>query len=240
MKKIRKTAAVVLGLIVAIVGYSNTIYADGALWDIENTLDTSECRQGDTITMSVKLKGSGEAASQQIHTIAGTLEYDSSLFTVEKADFLPAESGKVQTWTFDQASGDFDVKYSSDITVSDGGVMLQIRLHTAADASVGKTTLCVTRIKWNNSVNEQAVEIEHHVPARITIAQAESAAASGDVNGDGKVNLTDVKLVMQHYNGAGTFNSQQKKNADVNGDGKINLTDAKLMMKYYNGEITAF
>ena len=45
---------------------------------------------------------------------------------------------------------------------------------------------------------------------------------------------------MQHYNGAKTLNSQQKRNADANGDGKVNLTDAKLIMKYYNGEIKTF
>lgn len=171
----------------------------------------------------------------------GTLEYDSSLFTVEKADIIPAESGKVQSWSFDQKSGTFDIQYSSDITIQDGGMMLQIRLHTASDASTGKTTLCVTQMKWSGSASQQMVEIEHRVPARITIAEAETLAAEvGDVNQDGKVNLTDAKLVMQYYNGAKMLDGQQKKNADTNGDGKINLTDAKLIMKYYNGEIAGF
>ena len=95
-------------------------------------------------------------------------------------------------------------------------------------------------MKWNDAAGRQAVEIEHRVPARITIAEAETPAVAGDVNQDGKVNLTDAKLVMQHYNGAKTLDSRQKENADVNGDGKVNLTDAKLIMKYYNGEITGF
>lgn len=240
MKKIRKAAAVFAILAVAVCGFALDAYADGAAWDIENKLDVSECRQGGTITMSVNLKGSGASSAQEIAFMEGTLEYDSSLFTVEKADILPAEDGKAQSYSFDPSTGVFSVQYSSGIEIQDGGQMLQIRLHTAEDASVGKTTLCVTHMKWNGEVGQQEVEIEHRVPARITIAEAETPAMAGDVNQDGKVNLTDAKLVMQHYNGAKTLDSRQKANADVNGDGKVNLTDAKLIMKYYNGEITEF
>lgn len=240
MKKVKKAAAVFVSLAMVICGFAMDAYADGTAWDIENTLDVSECRQGDTVTMSVNLKGSGASSAQEIAFMEGTLEYDSSLFTVEKADILPAEDGKAQSCSFDPSTGIFSVQYSSSIAVQDGGQMLQIRLHTAGDASIGKTTLCVTHMKWNDAAGRQAVEIEHRVPARITIAEAETPAVAGDVNQDGKVNLTDAKLVMQHYNGVKTLDSRQKENADVNGDGKVNLTDAKLIMKYYNGEITGF
>lgn len=240
MKRINKVTAVLIILAMAVCGFSIDAYADGTAWDIENTLNVSECRQGDTITMSVNLKGSGPVSAQEITSMEGTLEYDSSLFTVGKADILPAESGRAQSCSFDSSTGVFAIQYVSDITVQDGGLMLQIRLHTAADASVGKTTLCVTHIEWNDAAGRQTADIEHRVPARITIAEAEIPAAAGDVNQDGKVNLTDVKLVMQHYNGARTLDGQEKKSADVNGDGKVNLTDAKLIMKYYNGEITEF
>lgn len=240
VKRIGKAAAVIISLAMVICGFAMDAYADGSVWDIENTLDVSECRQGDTITMSVNLKGSGASSPQEIVSIEGTLEYDSSLFTVEKADILPAQDGKAQSCSFDPSTGIFSVQYSSGIAVQDGGQMLQIRLHTAGNASTGKTTLCVTHMKWNDAAGQQAVEIEHRVPARIAITEAEAPAVAGDVNQDGKVNLTDAKLVMQHYNGAKTLDSRQKANADVNGDGKVNLTDAKLIMKYYNGEITGF
>lgn len=240
MGRINKVTAALIILAMAVCGFSIDAYADGAAWDIENTLDVSECRQGDTLTMSVNLKGSDTAATQEITSMEGTLEYDSSLFTIGKADILLAEGGKAKSCSFDSSTGVFSIQYASDITVQDGGLMLQIRLHTASDASVGKTTLCVTHMEWKDAAGQQAAEIEHRVPVRITIAEAESPAAAGDVNQDGKVNLTDAKLVMQHYNGARTLDGQGKKNADVNGDGKVNLTDAKLIMKYYNGEITEF
>lgn len=241
MKMIKKAAAALISLAMAISGFPMYAYANGAAWDIENTLNTSECRQGDTVTMSVNLKGGGTASTQEIVSMEGTLEYDSSLFRVEKADILPVEGGKTQSCSFEPLSGVFAVKYSSDIALQDGGLLLQIRLHTAANASVGKTTLCVTHMKWTDAAGRQETEIEHHVPARVTIAESNTLdEEAGDVNQDGKVNLTDAKLVMQHYNGAKTLNDQQKKNADANGDGKVNLTDAKLIMQYYNGEIAGF
>lgn len=240
MKRINKAAALIISLVMTICGINIIAYADGAAWDIENTLNVSECSQGDTITMSINLKGSGTPATQEIISMEGTLEYDSSLFIVEKADILPTEGEKVQSCSFDPSTGDFTIKYSSSIAVQNGGLMLQIRLHTTSDTSVGKTTLCVTYMKCNDTAGQQAMEIEHRVPARITIAEKEIVVVSGDVNQDEKVNLTDAKLIMQHYNGAKTLDSGQKKNADVNGDGKVNLTDAKLIMKYYNGEITGF
>ncbi len=240
MKKIKKTAAAVLSLLLLICGFSMDVYADEAAWGIENVLDVSECMQGDTITMSVNLKGSGTLDKQEIISMEGILEYDNSLFTVEKADILPEESGKVQSYSFDPATGAFSVVYSSGVEILDGGRILQIRLHTMADATDGKTTLCVTKMKWTDAAAGKETEIEHRVPARITIAEAEILADAGDVNQDGEVNLTDVKLIMQYYNREKSLNSQQKANADVNGDGKVNLTDAKLIMQYYNGEIAEF
>lgn len=134
MKKVKKAAAILIGLMVTVLGFASDTYAEEAAWDIENTLDIPECRQGDTVTMSINLKGSGASSPQEIYSMKGTLEYDSSLFTVEKADILPAEGAKVQACSFDQSSGTFDIRYSSDITLQNGGRMLQIRLHTAADA----------------------------------------------------------------------------------------------------------
>lgn len=227
--------------LITVISICSDRVSAAAAWDIENTLDVSECRQGDVVTMTVSLKGANSSAAQEIVSMSGTLEYDTSLFTVEKADIFPADGEKVQECSFDQATGIFQVQYTSDRTVRDGGSLLQIQLHTAADADIGKTTLCVTQMNWKSSKSAQATEVEHRVPAKITIAQNEApAAAIGDVNQDGTVNLTDVRLVMQHYNGAAVLEGQQVKNADTNGDGKVNLTDAKRIMQYYNGELEGF
>lgn len=240
MEAVKKAAAVIFSLMLGISICFTDAYAAESKWDIENTLNQEECKQGGTLLLSVTLKAGGTAKKQEIASLSGILEYDTSLFTVEKADILPPEGSTMQESSFDAAEGKFTLKYASNITVEDAGQLMQIRLHVAADATDGKTTVCVTNMEWSDADGKNKETIEHRVPARITILKPEPSAAAGDVNGDGKVDLTDARLVMQHYNGVKALESSQEKGADTNGDGKINLTDVKLIMQYYNGEIDEF
>lgn len=48
---------------------------------------------------------------------------------------------------------------------------------------------------------------------------------TGDVNGDGKINITDMIAVKSHILGKSLLTGTQGVAADVNGDGKINITD---------------
>ena len=248
MKKRKKLAAAMLGLILGAKTFSCEIYAEDNIismeedmtYGIQNLLDQTDCSQGEIVTLAVYLKGSNVSETQEISVMNGILEYDNSLFIIKKADILPAENEKVKTCSFDETSGMFYVEYNSGIVVADGGLLLQLQPHVTDDASTGKTTVCVTNMEWSSFNNQQRVEVEHRVPARLTITKAERNSMEGDVNLDGKVNLTDAKLVMQNYNNIKTLTSQQKVNADVNGDSIINLTDVKLIMRYYNKEINKF
>ena len=60
----------------------------------------------------------------------------------------------------------------------------------------------------------------------------------GDVNGDGKINLTDVTMLKRYwsnYNQAtGTSTIKVQPGADCNGDGKINLTDVTMLKRYWS------
>lgn len=237
MKAIKKLAVVMICLVVVLSIRSYEAQAEETAWNIENKVDKSECTQKEEILLSVHLKGNDASAQQNISSLSGTLEYDNSLFTVEKADILPVEGGKVQSVSFDKETGVFAVTYGANIAVKQEGLLVQLKLHVAADASLGRTTVCVTHMEWDTP-DSQPVSVEHRIPVKLTIAEAD--VLLGDVNQDGKINLTDAKLVMQYYNGSKKLNSQQKKGADVNGDGKVNLIDAKLIMKYYNGEIAEF
>ena len=62
----------------------------------------------------------------------------------------------------------------------------------------------------------------------------------GDVNGDGVVDTTDAKLIMQLDLGLVDETDLNLAAADVNGDGVVDTTDAKLIMQKDLGLIEAF
>ncbi len=239
MRKGKKVAAAVAGMVLCICMLFGKVYAAESQWKIEHTLDKESCTQGDTLQLSVSLKGESKSKTTEITTLSGILEYDTSLFSVGKEDILPSGKETVKECTFDAAAGKFTIVYNSKISAKDADELLQIRLHVAEDSSVGKTTVCVTNMEWSGADGKEKQEMEHRVPAHITI-QPSKSTAPGDVNGDGKVDLVDAKLVMQYYNGADVLDEAQQKNADTNGDGLINLIDVKQIMQYYNGEIDGF
>lgn len=259
MRKTKRLILALTGLILGMYAFSYKMYAaesnylttEGNTWDIQSSLDISDCVQGETVNLSVYLKGSEAFGQQDIMMMSGILEYDNNLLTVEKADLLPAEDSKVQSLSFDASTGMFCVEYHSATSVQDGSLLMKIQLHVAANASAETTAVCITNMEWGSSDSQQIMEVEHCVPLQLTIAKpgtiatdtvdkADTDSVIGDVNLDGRTDLSDAKLIMQYYNGEKSFNSQQKKNADVNGDGRINLIDVKMIMKYYNGEISKF
>lgn len=83
------------------------------------------------------------------------------------------------------------------------------------------------------------------VPASATVVLPEyftpdAVALSGDVNGDGKVDTTDARLVLQHAVGKSLLKEEEQMIADVNGDGRVDTTDARLILQYAVGKIEAF
>src|SRR5690349_7650235 len=57
------------------------------------------------------------------------------------------------------------------------------------------------------------------------------AATSADLNGDGKVNLSDLSILLTNYD---------KTNAakgDINGDGSVNLTDLSILLSQFGSTV---
>lgn len=58
---------------------------------------------------------------------------------------------------------------------------------------------------------------------------AGTAANTGDLNSDGKVNITDLSIMLSHWNNTGVPVTQ----GDVNADGKVNLTDLSILLSHW-------
>lgn len=63
--------------------------------------------------------------------------------------------------------------------------------------------------------------------------------ALGDVNGDGGVDSTDARLILQYYAQKIAAEALDLNAADVNGDGGVDSTDARLILQLYAQKITS-
>ena len=61
---------------------------------------------------------------------------------------------------------------------------------------------------------------------------------TGDVNGDGKITITDVVALQSHVLGKQTLEGAYKEAADLNGDGKITVTDVVKAARVIIGKDT--
>lgn len=57
----------------------------------------------------------------------------------------------------------------------------------------------------------------------------------GDVDGDGKINVTDIALVASHIKGIKALDEKAQMRADVDRSGKINVTDIALIASHIKG-----
>ena len=70
--------------------------------------------------------------------------------------------------------------------------------------------------------------------------EPEPTIVYGDINGDGKVNVIDAGLLVQHCRKITTLSEEQLKVCDLNGDGKVNVIDAGLLVQYCRKLISKF
>lgn len=57
------------------------------------------------------------------------------------------------------------------------------------------------------------------------------ATKMGDVNGNGKIDASDARLILRYAAKLENFSDSQKKYADVNNDGKITSSDARKVLR---------
>ena len=109
--------------------------------------------------------------------------------------------------------------YSLDAVTATEGTYKNIK-QVSADEDSGIYVYRVTKITGETTV-------------AVTTTEAESAA-SGDLNGDGTVNMKDV-LQLRQYLAGGYGAEATDETADVNGDGSVNMRDLLMLRQYLAG-----
>lgn len=68
-----------------------------------------------------------------------------------------------------------------------------------------------------------------------TYPDMDAVGSPGDVNGDGKLSVSDATAIQKHVANMGV--EIDKENADMNGDGKVSISDATYLQKVLAGII---
>lgn len=94
---------------------------------------------------------------------------------------------------------------------------------TAATLSYNDTGLNVATV-YNYSII--ALDAAGNVSSASTLSPSTSAAIPGDTNNDGRVNVTDLSVLLTNYGGA-------TATCDFNKDGVVNIIDLSILLSHY-------
>ena len=97
-------------------------------------------------------------------------------------------------------------------------------------AGVAPGTYTMKVMKNNHVTREYTVTVSAE-----NVTQDVKIHLKGDINGDGKVNTSDVGKANSHAKGTSTLTGYDFACADVNGDGKVNTSDVGKINSHAKG-----
>lgn len=83
----------------------------------------------------------------------------------------------------------------------------------------------------NKIFDEKFEDIALAIAKGLCAAVGEKFVIPGDVNEDGKVDITDARLILRYAVGLETMNDNIKAIADINSDGQVTVADAREVLR---------
>ena len=180
------------------------------------TMADTEGIVGGTIMVPVCLENEDEITAFQleIDTPDG-VSVSSCTLTGRKVDHttpVPAQlsNGNYQIVTISGTSSPFS---------GNEGVLLNIVLTLSSEVAVGDYPIIIKNIELTTPTEIRLT------PSNVTATLTVKLPGSGDVNGDGKVTITDAVGIVNYILERPSANFRSEV-ADLNGDGRITITDA--------------
>lgn len=180
------------------------------------TMADTEGIVGGTIMVPVCLVNEDEITAFQleIDTPDG-VSVSSCTLTGRKVDHttpVPAQlsNGNYQIVTISGTSSPFS---------GNEGVLLNIVLTLSSEVAVGDYPIIIKNIELTTPTEIRLT------PSNVTATLTVKLPGSGDVNGDGKVTITDAVGIVNYILERPSANFRSEV-ADLNGDGRISITDA--------------
>jgi hypothetical protein len=178
------------------------------------TIPENDCFEGGT-TVTVEKVEEGEIFEEAAQAMENRAEnYTVFEFTATKDEAAVQPNGKL-TVTFD-----IPAEYSTNVSVyylDENGRL------TKLDGVVDANARTVT------------VELAHFSTYILADEDSAPTVLLGDVNGDGRVNARDARLLLRYIAGLTEEGEVDKAAADFNGDGRVNARDARAILQYIAG-----
>ena len=121
--------------------------------------------------------------------------------------------------------------YSSDSSnSSQNGTLAVLKFRIKENAQTSELSVSYDKENvFDNSLKNVSFDTQN---GRVNISSGESDILIGDVNADGKINITDATMIQKAVAELIELTDEQKKAADTNADGKVDITDATMIQKY--------
>lgn len=175
-------------------------------------VESKQTVRGESFTVSVTVKNNPGITYLELTPIYSN---EFSLVSVENGELISdLTQGRQYIWVADK-------------DVSDDGLLMTLTFSTSASIIPSSYNVgfivrsCVNYDEQNINISVVNGVIEVRVAEFIL----------GDVNGDGKINGTDLYYMKRALSGAYNINAAM----DINCDGKVNGTDANLLKRYLVG-----
>lgn len=103
-------------------------------------------------------------------------------------------------------------------------------------ATVDENGLVTAKSEGNTVITVQSGEVS----ATCRIKVAPLPYTLGDLNSDGNINITDLRIVLRYICGKTELSQQQKLAGDVIVNGSVNVEDLRMILRYICGKVVSF
>ena len=180
------------------------------------TMNNAEACKGESVVLPVNLNNTESITALQFEmALPAGITISKCQLTDRKGDDHTASYRKL-------VNGNYQVtviSLSKAVFSGTEGAVVNLTLDVDKDVAVGDYPINITNIELTTAVT-QAVN-----PADVTATLTVSNVKIGDVDGNGKVSITDAVAIVSHILGE-DIDGFVAAAADVDGNGKITITDA--------------